>query len=293
MKCNSAIVYLKVGCASLLLAMFAGAQQGGRSSSLEKFTLNQFRREIGYSDLPVGVDPGEGVRFDWPPVTSLLAVDAAWKPVYDASHATNDAGVRKIDLHRGSEELSLEIFVACTGPAGARAHLLDSASATMMSQIPYRRGPEGLGDLSIISRENDPGSIIWTLRNVCFHLRKTDSQLTLAPLAAALDLLARGHIVPRIADHLPKPANVVVSPPRVSEGAGVTVELKMPPEADLGRLEADFVQTGQHLAVRARRGLTIEFTGRQQGTAELQFRVLDKRNLLVASVPLRIEVTPR
>jgi hypothetical protein len=281
---------MRVACAALAAALAWGAGPQGRERTLNEFAVNAFKSNVGYTESPAGVDPNEGVLCDWPAAPQLLGLDGAWQTVYDAARAQGDAGVRKVDLHEGTEELSLEIYVASGIPA-ARRHLLEVATNTMMREPPYRRGPANLGDLSIVSLQQDPVSVVWTLRNVCFHLSKTSSPLPLLNAADALDRLARRHIVPGIAHYQPRLSGVQVSGKSVPAGQTLTIQILPAPGTDGARLTADFAMKGRQLQARSQHGLTLEFTASEPGAAEVLIHVIDKLNLMTRTETAKVDVT--
>lgn len=257
---------------------------------MDTFPVQEFKREIGYTDSPAGAAATEWVACEWPAPAQLPGLGEGWKVLYDEVLVEQGSGIRKIDLRHELEELSLEIFVSSTGPQAARERLVRIASSTMMPQIPYRKGPANLGDLSVVSVESDPVAVLFTVRNVMVRIRKQSAKLSVVSLAEHLASIAGREVVPQLAVLAPRLLRVDVNPSPAHVGQTVTVQLHPDPPDAGARWKTDFEIRSGGLQPGPQQGLTLRLRAVKPGPADVALYVIDRKTLVVTSTEAKVEV---
>ncbi len=254
--------------------------------------LIDFASEIGGAEMSGGVDPGEGVVFDWTQWNSLPAAGPGWTLIYTGLQHQPPSASRKFDFRRDQEELSLEVFVSGDGSLSAWQHLREIGTNTAMASSPYKRGPGNLGDLSLVPRSGPANSIAWAYRNVCFHLEIAHSPFDLMALAYALQKQAALHLVRDIDHDAPAPASLVARPQTAALGEVITVALDGAGTLDATKLDIDFRLEGEGLRAEAQDGLSLTFKAVKTGTTRIWLQVTDKQTLLSRLATTSVTIVP-
>jgi len=261
----------------------------------EDLKTKELAAEIGYSEMPLGADPNEGVAFDWSQWTLLPGSGSEWKSIYSGVQYLPPAVRRKFDYRRGQEELALEVFVASSGPQPARRRLLEIGATTMMPSSPYKKGPEDLGDLSIVPRSGRTNSIAWTYHNLCFHLETQNTQFNLMTLAYELQKEAARGLVKNIHQHAPVAVSAIARPQPASVGDIVTIELYGSGHPDPQKVDTYFKIEGDGLRAvsQDKSNLTLKFMAVKPGITRIGVQVADKQTLLSTTGAVAVKVVER
>ena len=182
------------------------------------------------------------------------------------------------------------VFVSCQGPEPARQFLLDTATQTTRMDIPYAKGPAGLGTLSVINSAAGAPSLIWCYRNVCFHVRGIDTQANVRDLATWLQSQAEAKVVDQVAQHLPAPQAINVSSRKSPVGAAVDLEV-VPPAPDPDRYLLHLAYDKQMVDITSVNGLKLTLSGLRPGRTSITMCLFDRATVLSSEQKADLEFT--
>lgn len=247
--------------------------------------IARFKSRIGFPARLPADTPGRGVALAWPdPQTLAYFQGGPWVTLVDTvSVVTSGLVERNWVLRRGRDAVDLRLVVSSIGTAAARDHLLDIASATMMTEIPYEATSRRLGDLSVETREAPPlHRILWVDRNVCVYLTRNFGS-DIRPLADELQALIGAQPTQDLAPARPALEALEVSAASVAVGDTVRASVRAPTLSGRGLVTA-FSDTGHRVQVIEQDGLRAVLQATSPGPTTLHGTVADVRTLLSADV---------
>ena len=245
--------------------------------------IDKFKALIRYDEKLPADDPDRGVVLSWPDPRN-------WQIAADTTIVNRDTVLRKWDLVRGDQALTATMFVSSAGPGPAAQYLLEVASNTMMLEIPYKPGPEGLGDLAVEHANPNIQDLIWVFRNVCVRIEERDRILDASAVARWLQKEMEGQVVAKVSEHRPQIEEVRVSSQRVRVGETFTVEVAPAAGEVPKQLLVELEQEGDALDLVAENGLTLQLAGQKVGRAGAQVVVADAETLLCTTRSIRVDV---
>jgi hypothetical protein len=225
-----------------------------------------FMRAIGYRPV---VQLAESLPRHIPDPSDHRAL-TEWELVHRDQIVGYPESSRQWRYVRGEESLVLTCWVA-NGPWDARERFILLGSAHQSPEPVFGPGPEGLGEVSARSLDEDMPALIWSQGNVAFHLETSDDGFDLAALA--FDLA-------RAADERASPA----SPPEFDLKASPTLLrvgeiFSINVEADEG-VAIDFALSGDLATFEDEQGHELSFMARAPGSLQISVAVADPRTLL-------------
>ncbi len=255
--------------------------------------VERFKREIGFENVAAR-DEGRGdVVFEWPDVESGagLRKTAGWRRVEDftTSDAPGEAyRVRTLQNDQGT--FMVAIHVSSSGARPARERLVELAGRTMTVDIPYVKGPPGLGDLAVVNRNPEVPDLIWVYANVCIQVDADESHVD--PLAFARDLQAQmeRHLGPA-ASRLPQITGLAVEPTRVSEGQEIRATIQST-SRHLDSILFKVKDEERLLSKVDEKDNVFRFVAKAPGSARLRAVAIDRRTLLSSSSSADVEILP-
>jgi hypothetical protein len=253
--------------------------------------VQRFKAEIGYQRVAEALAAEPGVALDWPDAAEWADLkDDDWQTTRDSVKVWQGNALRRWNLQKGGGLIEVEVFVSSVGPAAALQHFLDATTSTTMARIPYTKGPEDLGHLAVWGISDQPCFLVWVFHNVCFRIIHSDLSADVTPMARWIQEQAAENVVPRVAERAPKIAGLELSSERIAVGERLTVRVKAAEETDPERLQLTAGSRRQRLRWAGRDGLALQFEGLEPGAGEAEVVLLDRKNLLCAARPVRVEV---
>src|SRR5215510_8754596 len=139
---------MRISTACLIIAVaFLNGAVAMDSDQVEK--IERFKQRIDFDGALKAENTGEAIRATWPNAIDAPGLGAGWTVADDSIWRTNNGTVRESLLRRADETVTVLIFVSEDGVQPARQFLLFRASNNMMPDVPYVRGPNGLGTLAV------------------------------------------------------------------------------------------------------------------------------------------------
>lgn len=225
-----------------------------------------FMRAIGYRPV---VELAESLPRHVPDPSDHKAL-SEWSLVHEDLIVGYPESSRQWRYVKGEEFIVLTCWVA-NGPWDARERFILLGSAHQSPEPVFGPGPEGLGEVSARSLDDDMPTLIWGQGNAAFHLETSDDGFDLEALA--FDLA-------RAADERASPA----SPPEIDLKASPTLLrvgeiFSINVEADDG-VAIDFALSGDLATFEGEQGHELSFMARAPGSLQISVAVADPRTLL-------------
>ncbi len=282
---------------AIVLYLLGGCASAARGPAMTTNTrVDEFKARVGFSAMPTAPDADRAVRLAWPnPAQIAPLAGTGWTTRADITAPAEPGEVmRKWVLQKGDATVSIEVFVSSAGPARARERLVGLASATMTVEIPYVRAAQPVGDLAVMIRNPRVQDLIWAYRNVCGHVRIDGTAPDGVAIQRALQAQMEGHLVDRLADHVPRLERAALSKPSLKVGETVRVELTLAKGQDPGALRIEFTEPepGGKLGLKTEDGSSAEFEALGVGRTTIRVAILDRATLLSTWKDLAVEVVP-
>ena len=102
------------------------------------------------------------------------------------------------------EELGIDLFLSNEGHAAPMEQLLSCAIANQMGKIFFVKGPENLGQISIIDEHPQEQEIAWVYYNAFVDIKLFGSSLDIKKLAFHMQAQWEGHVVEDIEPYKPR-----------------------------------------------------------------------------------------
>lgn len=243
--------------------------------------VERFKSRIDFDNAFQGDDPMEIVRAHWPNMSTAPGLAGTWPVVADTTWYEKNGVARQWTLRKGAQVLDILIFVSSEGVEPSREFLLSRASENMMVDVPYAKGPPGLGTFAISSPNPKSPSLIWVYRNICFHLRVIDSHLDILPIARWLQSVAQASTGPGEKANMSADTQLEVSARHAPVGEPIVIRLQDP--SDEGRYFIELEYDNRTIEVLSQERIAVTLKGLLPGTVDLIVRVIDKETLLSSS----------
>jgi len=269
---------------ALLLSVAGGCIEKPEGSDMSnQAAIELFKTRVGFDAAPAAGPADQGLVVEWPdPLRYAYFREGGWKIQSSGIRADVPGMGRALwVIRRGESEavVAIEIAVSSLGAARARSYLLETASNTMAPAPPYERGPEGIGDICISSRElPEQHTLMSVYRNVFVKLRREDGA-DLPALAREIRALLGAQHVETLTGRLPHLDRFEVSPESVAVGESVEAKVALAPEVSR-RYLLRIADPSQHLLAVSDKGTRVTFQAATPGVAEVTAMVVDKSNLL-------------
>jgi hypothetical protein len=256
--------------------------------------IQKFDATFGLSMLP-GANAAGGVRLDWSLLPSMVATHVRHMKLFSTLLAIPlGPGLAKADFvwKRDPESLSVWAFVGA-GPKQARERLLQLATTTMTSEIPYIAGPAGLGELALQGWTTPSTTVAWVFRNVCVQVGNAGTNVPLEPIARAIQKVMEAHLVSNISSYLPRveALDLLPTPAHVGDEVVLSVRLAkgMVPES----LETRFDQGRERLLMETDlTRLEATYRAEKSGRSRIDVLLVDRPTLLSPPLSVEFEVMP-
>lgn len=258
--------------------------------SLQMGKVERFKQRIDFEGALRDENTAEAVRAIWPNPMSAPGLGAGWSVVGDTTWRTDGGAAREWVLRRSEEAVSILIFVADGGVQPARQVFLLRATESNMVDVPYVKGPAGLGTLAVHLPFKQASSLIWVYRNTAFHVGADDTSLDILPMAKWLQATAESGLVSATAAQFRAPGPLNVSTRRAAVGQPIEISVAAPPAAQANcRMELEFDR--QAVEVVSQRGLAAQVRGMTPGRTALEVYVIEHSTLLSVRSRIDLEFT--
>ncbi len=256
--------------------------------------VTDFKALVGIDALG-GLDATDGVLADWRLLTSVLSEDLQGFRLlqHDALPFESGVGLATWDWQRRADSITVEIYVLGTGPAGARARLIENAMNTTTEKHHMALALEKVGELAVEFESHDGGDILWVFRNVCVSLNNHRRGPKVMPLARRIQSFLAAHLVPDIASRVPRIASIEVSKSPVRVGDTFEVQVHVPKDVLAHNPTIDVRPASwPMLDPIDYRKSSVVFRATDPGPAKLEVIVLDPVTLLSSKAGVVIDVLP-
>ena len=282
---------------AIVLTLLGGCAPPARGPVMKTNTrVDEFKSRVGFSAIPMSPDTDRAVRLAWPnPAQIAPLAGGGWNTRAEITSPTEPGeATRKWVLQKGEATVSIEVFVSSAGSARARERLVELASATMTVEIPYVPAAQPMGDLAVMIRNRSVQDLIWAYRNVCGHVRIDGTAPDGVAIQRALQTQMEGHLVDRLAEHVPPVERAALSRTSVKVGETVRVELGFAQGQDPGALLIEYTEAvpGGMLSLRSDDGSSAEFEALAVGRATIRVAIVDRKTLLSTWKELAVEIVP-
>jgi hypothetical protein len=253
--------------------------------------VKRFKSLIGYEEALKGLNQNEGVVCEWPDPSNWEGLKGSlWKIYGETLRAERAAVTRRWFLRQQEQTLLIEIFVSSGGPRLPAEYLLKISSSSTLPEIPFTKGPRGLGQLAIQFGNGEPKILIWTFYNVCFRIQQMEHKISILPLARWMQNLAEKHLAVPLGNYMPKVDKVDVSANRIRVGETVTIKVHPIQGQNPDRLLLEVGAIGDALDLIMKEGFSVGLNGKKPGQGDLEIIVADKKNLLCSPILVRVEI---
>lgn len=252
--------------------------------------IERFKKRIDFDNALRLENAAQAVRAVWPDPRGAPGLGAGWSVAGDTIWRTNGGTARQWRLRRRNESLSILIFVTDGDLQPVRDFFLSRASENMMVDVPYVKGPAGLGTLAVHLPFKQAPSVIWLYRNTMFQVDGDDTGLDLLPIAKWLQAIAESGLVSATQARLQAPGPVKVSARRAAVGEAIELSLAVPAAAQQNyRIELEFDRATLELISKS--GLAAQVRGLAPGRTTLDLYVIEHSTLLFTRNPIDLEFT--
>jgi hypothetical protein len=259
---------------------------------LQTDKVERFKRRIDFDKVLKAESADKLVRAIWPDALSAPALGPGWSVADNTIGRTRGGSAREWVLRRGDETVSILIFVSEGGVQPARQFFLLRASNNMMMEVPYLKGPAGLGTLAVHLSHKQAPSFIWVYRNTTFQVDAQDTSLDILPIARWLQATAESGLVAPPTAQLSLPGPTSVSARRVPVGQPIEIGLTIPTAGQSNyQMKLEFDR--QMLEVVSQRGLAAQVRGIKPGSTALDLWLIERSTLLSAPSRIDLEFTPQ
>ncbi|HLL55496.1 MAG TPA: hypothetical protein VK447_18195 [Myxococcaceae bacterium] len=254
--------------------------------------LKTFKEKLGFDKI-VETPRDAGVVANWDLLEKRLpSPEKGWELfTADINSARSGVVTRDWTFHKEDSALTVKVHVSSTGTDAVRKRLVSLATTTSLPFIPYIRGPEQLGQLSVWTQSRDPRRIIWVFHNVCVEIDKEDSVLPLAPLARIIQEFMERHVSPHVPQHLPGMEKVTVSKNPLKVGEEVLVAVH--PERTSGELKGlkvEIFAPFEALDLMEQSATASRFQALHPGKPTVEVSVTDLESLLRSRAQVQVEI---
>jgi hypothetical protein len=284
------------GAAAFVIALWLSGVQLGRGEMSELTPIQQekiqrFKDRIDF-DAKVRVEPpGWSVILELPDMLTAPGIaNQGWSVAGDTTFKKKYGALRKWGLNRGEATLAIDVFVSSAGTKAAREFFLEESANTMMVDIPYSRGPEGIGTLCVSQlRPPTSSSVLWLFHNVYTRVRGTQSPIDVVAIARWLQGQYQEHLVAGDGAGLDTLPKLLVSPERLTVGEAVQISLNDPRASNeryLIRTDAD----EQSVSELRYPGPRVELIALAPGPATVNVHLIDQNTLLLSTTRLELDI---
>jgi hypothetical protein len=255
--------------------------------------IEEFKKRINFQEISKLQSQTEGIVIKWDfPLQWQPFSNQNWEIVNNSNSLSIDKDfvLKEWVLRQGEKTLVVEVGVSSAGTELAQQHLLNVAVNTTMMEIPYRKGPIELGDISIINTGEMIRNVVWVFKNVCFRISDLDNSIDVLAFARWLQLLAKQHIVKNISDYKPKIENIKASAQRIQVDETLTIEVNFSAEVNPENMYIEMEQDNYAADLIAEEGTMMTFLGEQPGISIIHIMVVDKVTLLSYSAKVQVVV---
>jgi hypothetical protein len=199
-------------------------------TTLHSQMVERFKDRIGFDATMRTEAPGRSVLIAWPDMLTAPGVVAqGWSVAADTTLKAPGGAKRAWVLRRGKEAVSVNGYVSASGAEAARQFFLAQAGNTMMSEVPYERGPPGIGTLCVSLIRPGSSSLLWVFHNVFTLVSVTDSPVDAVAIAKWLQAQYEANLIPSGDARFRSLPSVEVSSETLSVGQALDVTVKMNP----------------------------------------------------------------
>jgi hypothetical protein len=256
-----------------------------------------FKLRVGWDAVP-GAEATDGVVADWSGLPELLKPLMMPELRLESSQLYDGGGPGmaqlQISFKRRSKSVWVRIFVSSRGTAHARAKLLSLVSDTNRMDIPYVRGPEDLGDISLELPLARRHGLRWAFRNVVVDVDvgDPDTGVDVVPIAYLIRDFMTRHLTPDAVAHAPTLDAVEITPSPIRVGDAVRVAVKQSLAAQL-KLDDDYREARPALLESLGwDGLALTYIAQAPGNTAISISLVDRKTLLSAWTRVPIEILP-
>ena len=262
-------------------------------SSMEPNEVEAFKSRIGWSSMPPP-DLSGGVCADWSSLPAALQPTLAGLRPYSESVISVEPGMVQLRLtwRREPKALAVGVFVSGIDPMQVRDKLVSIASNTMRMTIPFVRGPEDLGEMSIRDAEGESDMLLWVFHNVLVQVENMDSGFDIIPVVYAIQSFMNRSLTPVLAAATPGVDEIHLSPSPIHVGNEASVSLTLA-SGTASDLTAKFRESPSSL-LEAKRSdaLSATFLAKSPGQTHIIVTLLDRKTLLSPALSVPVEVLP-
>ncbi len=253
----------------------------------------RFRQRIQFDTAFAAEGIEQAAVLRWPDMRDAPGLgQPVWTVAADTLWREGGGAVREWVLRRGRETLSVLAFVSSSGPEPARAYLLARASNNMMVDVPYVRGPQALGTLSLTAKAPAPPFFLWTFRNLCLEVKARDTAVDAAAIAAWLQALAARSLVgwAELARAAPLGARADATPGTV--GRVLKIAVQPPADAAPAHHLLQVEVAAERAQVVGQTAAEVEIKPLLPGPLSVQLHWVDSQTLMARTARVEIEVAP-
>jgi hypothetical protein len=261
-------------------------------SSMKPSEVEAFKLRIGWSSM-LPPDLSGGVRADWQSLPVALQPTLAGLRKYSESVIFVEPGLMQLRLtwRREPKVVAVGVFVSMD-PQQVRAKLISIASQTMRMTIPYVRGPQDLGEMSIRHQSKQGDSLLWVFHNVLVDVDNIGTGLDIVPAAYEIQAFMNRALTPALAAGAPRIDGIQLSPSPVHVGNEVSISVTPAPGTAPG-LTSEFRESQpQLLDVKGADTFSSTYLARSPGQTRVDVTLIDKKTLLPPTRGVPVEVLP-
>jgi hypothetical protein len=264
------------------------------STTLSHPDLEKFKQRIGYPGA-TDATPDRVLAVEWPGLLPAAQAELSGLvlELEEAATVMTAAVPERSWMLRGAPgKVVISVKVAPTS-AEARDLLLAEASGTMMRQIPYERGPDGLGDLSAQSTAGNAQAVMWAYRNIFVRLDNDASGFEVIDAAHAIQRFLGRHQTVSAAQAAPRIEALRVSAERIRVGDRLEATVVL---GDSGPSREALTSIGEVAMPRRLEQVSVtplraEWRAATPGRTEIGVRAMHPGTLLSTTRRATVEIT--
>ena len=173
-----------------------------------------------------------------------------------------------------------------------RERLIRLVSETMRMTIPYVRGPEGLGEISVRHAARAGDTLLWVFHNVLVYVSNQGTGVDIEPIAHAIQEFMNRNFTPNFEPSVPAVQALDLSPSPVHVGAQVRVAVQLTSGSERD-LTTDFREMPPALLdQQSSDALSANFLAKSPGQTRVEIILIDEKTLLSRPLSVPVEVLP-
>ena len=227
----------------------------------------------------------------WDSVVRQLFEDQSGTEISAFPVAFKNAGVFGRTWNANVPAASLQIGIyALQGYEAALSCMVENASRTSMSTIPFKRAGHDAGNLMLVPDLGPLDCVLFVYKNIFFNLSCKKGSFDLINLAGRLATGAEPYSLKK-AEYFPPLLLHPEASNRISLNATVVVEFKMIPEQKTSRFDA-FVGPGKFIRILDINRTRTTLQGIKTGSTKVNVVCGDTITFLSATTSIDIEIVP-